>query len=494
MLREAPPPPILTNHQMVSAIKYGLKKTESPKRIIIVGAGMAGLVAASLLKEAGHHIKMLEASDRVGGRVYTIRTPFTDGQYVDVGAMRFPSVHSLTLEYIKKFRLPVNHFINSTPKDLIYVNGIKVRSEVYTHNPDILNYPVLLSEKGQTAQKLIRSAIQPILNFIKQDPKRNWKVVINDFDKYSLDTFLRHNPSGTPLSPGASEMIKVLTSEEGSSDISLLETLRKYIIFLSPNLHYYEIAGGNDQLPKSFLHQLKRDILFQQKMVKVESNQQNVTIHTIHSRTSEPYQISGDIAVIAVPFSVLRFVKVEPKHAFSHNKWKAIRELHYEPAAKMGIQFKRRFWEEEGMRGGKVTTDLPIRFVKYPSHGFGGQKGVVLASYTRGDDALIWDSMSEEERVIQALNELAVIHGKEILREFETGAAHSWVQYPYSAGSFPKFKPVQETDLFPYIPVPEGRVHFAGEHTTTTHGWVQGAIESGIRAAYEINSLQNNHI
>ncbi|MBM7645412.1 monoamine oxidase [Scopulibacillus daqui] len=489
MLREEPQS--LTQEQMVSAIRYGLTKTQTPKKIIIVGAGMAGLVAASLLKGAGHHVKILEASDRVGGRVYTLRTPFSNGQYVDVGAMRFPNVHLLTMAYINKFRLPVNHFINSTPNDIIYVNGIKVRSKLYSRNPDILNYPVSLNEKGKTAQQLIRSAIQPILNFIRQDPKRNWNIVIHDFDKYSLEAFLRHNPVGAPMSPGASEMIKVLTSEEGASEISLMETLRKYMIFSAPDLHYVEVAGGNDRLAKAFLPELKRDILFRHKMVKIKQDDRQVTIHARHTKTLQPYQISGDIAVIAVPFSVLRFVNVEPKHSFSHHKWKAIRELHYEPSAKMGIQFKRRFWEEEGMFGGKVTTDLPIRFVKYPSHGFGQDKGVALASYTRGNDALIWDSISQEERVIQALKELAAIHGKGIIHDFEAGAAHSWVQYPYSAGSFPKFKPGQETELFPYIQIPEGRVHFAGEHTTTTHGWVQGAIESGIRAAYEVNERRD---
>jgi monoamine oxidase len=86
--------PQLSTDQMISIIRNGLKKTQIPKKIIIVSAGMAGLVAASLLKQAGHHVTILEASERVGGRVYTLRSDFRDGQYLEAGAMRIPHTHS----------------------------------------------------------------------------------------------------------------------------------------------------------------------------------------------------------------------------------------------------------------------------------------------------------------------------------------------------------------------------------------------------------------
>jgi monoamine oxidase len=74
--------PELSTEQMLSIIKNGLPKTQNPKKIIIIGAGMAGLVSASLLKQAGHHVTILEASERVGGRIYTLRGDFRDGQYL----------------------------------------------------------------------------------------------------------------------------------------------------------------------------------------------------------------------------------------------------------------------------------------------------------------------------------------------------------------------------------------------------------------------------
>jgi monoamine oxidase len=376
---------------------------------------------------------------------------------------------------------------------MIYVNGIKTRKKNYQQNPDILQYPVASHEKGKTAEELFLLAIKPVVNFINHDPRRNWSVVIKELDKYSLEGFLRDNPVGVSLSPGAVEMIKVLLDYEGFPELSLLDILRDAFIFLNPNIRYYEIAGGNDQLPFAFLPQLREEILFEQKMTKIVQHHNLVTIHSMHTRTSQPFKISGDMAIITIPFTVLRFVEVEPYHSFSHKKWQAIRELHYVPSTKIGIEFQNRFWERERINGGQTATDLPIRFAYYPSHGLGTEgPAVVLASYTWEDDGMPWMSLTKEERVLQALEYLAAIHGKQVYREFVTGTAQTWFLDPYFRGAFSKFKPYQETDLLPYISAPEGRVHFAGEHTSLTHGWIQGAIESGIRVALEVNDLPGN--
>jgi monoamine oxidase len=475
---------------MVEIIRNGLRKSRAPKNVIIIGAGLAGLVSGSLLKDAGHSVTIIEANNRVGGRVYTLRAPFTDGLYLDVGAMRIPESHYLVLEYIQKFGLPVQPFINETPEDTIYVNGIRTWLKSYQQQPDILKYPVAPHERGKTAQELLNMAIQPIFDFINQDPGRNWPLVEREFDKYSMYTFLKYYPHsfGAASSEGAIEMIGVLLGTEGYMEQSFLDILR----FLMPlrAKRFYEIAGGNDLLPRAFFPKLQEDILFRQRVTKIVQHENGVTIHSSHERTLNPYSITGDIVIAAIPFTVMKFIDVEPRNSFSHNKWKAIRELHYVIDTKIGIEFKSRFWERAGQSGGRTITDLPIRFTYYPSHGIGTPgPAVILASYTLGDDVMPWDGLPNEERIRFVLKNLAVIHGDQVYREFVRGTSFSWAQNPYSCGEWAMFKPGQQMELHPYIAAPEGRVHFAGEHTTLSHGWMQGAIESGIRVAVEVNDL-----
>ena len=139
--------------------------------------------------------------------------------------------------------------------------------------------------------------------------------------------------------------------------------------------------------------------------------------------------------------------------------------------------------------GGGSLTDNPNRFMYYPSHPVpGSEGGVVLASYSWADDASRWDSMSDDERYVFALRGLQTLHGRRI-EVFYTGhgQTQSWLRNRYAFGEAAVFTPGQLTQLHLDIPTAEGPVHFAGEHTSLKHAWIEGAVESAVRVALEVN-------
>ncbi|WP_459501189.1 flavin monoamine oxidase family protein [Bacillus sp. C1] len=479
-----------TINEMLTIIDKGLPKPVQPKQIIIIGAGMAGLVSASLLKSAGHHVKILEANNRVGGRIETFRIEGTE-LYFEMGAMRIPYVHTLTMAYIKKFGLQVAPFINRRETDIIYANGRKTTLKQYETNPSILRYPVAMNEEGKTSEELLLLAMRPIIEFIRKDPNKNWAIVEKDFGKYSTAQFLKYYTYqyNTNFSPVAIEMMGVLLDLDGFLERAFVETLR-YIYTLQEESGFCEIPGGNDQLPKAFLPQLQDDIIYNQKLMKLHQNEKGVTAYCRHEETFEYSSITGDLVIVTIPFSTMRFVEIDPFDSISHDKWRAIRELHYMAATKIGIQFKSRFWEEQGQLGGRIITDLPIRYAYYPSHGIGSKgPAMMLGSYTWSYDALLWDGLSKGDRIYYTLQNLATILGSQVYDEFMSGVVKNWTLDPYALGGFAIFQAGQETELHAAIIKPEGKIYFAGDHTTLYHGWIQGAIESGIRAAVEVNQL-----
>jgi monoamine oxidase len=464
----------------IDVVKRGIvKKFEAgkPKKVIIVGAGLAGLAAGYELKRAGHTPVILEAQQRVGGRVYTLRDPFTEGLYAEVGAMRIPRAHSLSMAYIEKFGLEMNDFTMDNPNAYYYIGGHKMRASEAHADPSLMGFEVSPIENGKTSGHMYVAALEPLLGMLEKDGDAAWEEIVVKYDQYSTREFLELNG----WSEGMIEMFGLLANQESVMNSSFLE------LFREDSGNYYtnmiEIQGGTDRLPYAFLPDLKEDIRFGARMTAMDQSPQDVTIHfqTPAGRFSE----TGDYAIITVPFPVLRHVEV--LKPFSRAKNRAIRQLHYDASAKILFQCRRRFWEEDDdIFGGGTITDLPIRNLYYPDHGRETGRGVILASYTWSEDAQRWGSLKPDDRIVQALEDVAEIH-PQIIEEFEVGASWMWHDDEFAGGAFALFDPGQQTLLHDEIVKPEGRIHFAGEHASLYHAWIQGAFESGLRAAIAIH-------
>lgn len=458
--------------------RSGLPETNGQrKKVIIIGAGLAGLTAAYELLQAGHEPIILEAQNRVGGRVYTLREPFTHGLYAEAGAMRIPRVHNLTLAYCEKFGVKLQPFTMGNPQGYYYFQGNKWRAADVNANPSLLPFPLADHELGKTAYKLWGEAIAEIQEALRTHGEAAWTGIAEEFDQFSTREFLEHKG----WSEGAIEMYGLIADQEALMNSSFLELLREDVGGFYEDM--LEIEGGMDNLPNAFLPVLGRYIRFGARMVAIDQSPDAVTVY--YQTATGRFSITGDYAIIAIPFPVLRHIEI--MKPFTRVKQKAIRQLHYDASAKILLQCRRRFWEEDdGIFGGGTVSDLPIRVTFYPDHGQETGRGVILASYTWSEDAQRWGSLSSRDRIEQALENLALIH-PQIRDEAEVGASKMWHDDEFAGGAFALFDPGQQTLLHEAIIATEGRIHFAGEHASLAHAWIQGAIESGLRAALEIH-------
>jgi len=455
-------------------IAKGLPKAAKPLRVIVLGAGMAGLVAAYELLRAGHDPVLLEGRPRVGGRIYTLRDPFAHGLHAEVGAMRIPKAHDLTLAYVNAFKLATIPFTMGNPKAYCHIGGVRRRIE--EAHPAALGFELAPHETGKTYTELWAAAIQPLLDRLDAEGPRCWNWLVENYDNFSTREYLEH----CGWSEGAIEMFGLFANQEALMNASFLELFREEAGRFYEDM--LQIEGGMDLLPRAFMPALAGRIRFGARVVAIEQDATGVGVHYRNAARRQTER--GDYAIVTLPFTVLRHIDATPP--FSRAKQRAIRQLHYDASAKILLQCKRRFWElDDGIFGGGSVTDLPIRNVYYPEQGRETGRGVILASYTWSEDAQRWGSLSPADRVAEAIEQLSLIH-PQIVAEFETGASWMWHDDEFAGGAFALFDPGQQNLLHEAIVAPEGRFHFAGEHASLAHAWIQGSVESGLRAAKEV--------
>ncbi|MFD2565241.1 flavin monoamine oxidase family protein [Aquimarina rubra] len=552
-------------------IKTGFPKPKGKKKdVLVVGAGMAGMVAAAVLRESGHNVTIVEANTRIGGRVKTFRNAEgkkyweDDSLYAEAGAMRLPNFHNMVLEYCKQLDVSLEPFYyvsvdkkealknkeegyvnyekesatfpKKTFNSFLYVNYQQVvQKEYYKKDADInklLHYNVQtnkdpnVSDENQAANILLHNALQPLKDFIAINPVENWPKLIEKLGEYSMRRFLKEF---TNYSENAIEMIAVIQNLESRMSYDFLQSFIEANIIKNDTV-FWQVVGGTDIITESFYkkHELAEITYLDTKMTDLYLRDGKVRISTEIEIKRDPsyYQKIGykkqevpvsemefDEVIVTIPFSAFRMVHVWPK--FSQDKRKAIRELHYDSATKVLVEFKERWWEKDpyNIVGGGTITDLSNRFIYYPSQHINREgNGLMLACYCWADDARKWDSMSHKDRYIYALDNIAVAHAPDDLDEqrrikslsvfnpdapedpeyvdgIKGAATVSWMQNPYAFGEAAIFTPGQLNLLQGSIEKPEwdGKAHFAGEHTSLKHAWIEGAIESGIRAALEVN-------
>ena len=446
----------------------------------MAGAGLAGLSAAFELRKGGHDVTVIEARDRPGGRVFTIRDSFSDGLYAEAGAEIFADTHTFVQQYIKEFDLPVMPAPGSgTLESLYYIRGHRMAETAAG-----INWPIDLpsAEKNASWYALERKYVEPAVKDIGDPLSPGWpsKEILDKYDSVTMAEMLARRGA----SPGAIELLDLGFSDRweavGGPDSSLC-LLRDNAIARTPH-PFQRIRGGNDLLPTAFARALEGRIHYRTALSRIEQTPHGVTATV--SQDGRRHKIAAGYLVCTIPFSVLRSIEVATP--FSDGKQRAIRELSYLPVTRVFLQTRSRFWKSAGLSG-YAATDLPLGTTWDSTEGEPGERAL-LECYTSGSTARALGALSESKRIETLLADLEILFPGMRSQYEQRSASMVWDADPLARGAFAWFKKGQMAELLPHIAKPEGRVFFAGEHTSPWFGWMQGALQSGARAAAEVSA------
>jgi monoamine oxidase len=437
--------------------------------VLVVGAGLAGLCAAYRLREAGKRVIVIEARSVPGGRVRTLRGYFDDGLYAELGAARVAESHEYVLNWLNDLGLSLTPFAPAGA-GIQVLNTHRARSDDEAARerlaPDLHR-----DERGLTSGELLQKYTEGIPEELGHSDVDLSNPRWREYDALTWPAWL----AARGASKGA---IQLMMLGGDSSTFSALFLLQQ--IMLHRDLRqYHKIAGGMDALPRGIAARLGDVVRYNCELVRLERNAAG--LRAICKQEGRTDTIPADRVVLAIPFSTLRRVAIDPP--FSAAKMAILAELFYYEGTRFLLQAKTRFWQAAHLTGG-ARTDGPADIWDMS---FGQRGGRGLISVTTGNTAIEQRlaAMNPAARLAFGVG-LAAPAFPEINASTEKSTIQRWTEEPYARGAFVVFKPGQMTRWAPALSRSEGRVHFAGEHTAPWNGWMEGALWSGERAAQEI--------
>jgi monoamine oxidase len=477
---------------------FKLDGSGSGKSVLILGAGLAGMSAAYELQKLGYRCTILEARERAGGRCWSIRkgsvneevglgvhaAGFEEGQYFNAGPSRIPHHHGLTLHYCKELKVPIQVYNNVNENAYYFSEGkgplsnkkIRVRE---AHN-DMRGWTTELLAKGLDGGKIDAGMSKEdglkLIEYLRAEGGL-------DIDKLYKASARR----GYMESPGPGD--KEGKIGEPQSLLAMLQSglldpdfynVAEYTYELQGTL--FQAVGGMDRIAAAFEQQVGGSIRYQAEVGSIHNQEQGVRV--VYKEKGVSKEEVADLCICTIPLPVLSNID----HNFSSDVSRAIDSVVYMSTGKIGLQFKRRFWEEdEGIYGGITHTNNQLTQLFYPSYDYLGGKGILIGYYNFNEKAIATGNLSYQQREQLALDKGSLIH-PQYRQEFETSFSVSWHKTKYNLGGWALYSADERQTLYKPLLRPEGQVYFAGEHMTYLNAWMAGAFES---ARSVVASLHN---
>lgn len=477
---------------------FQLEGSGKNRHIIILGAGLAGLCSAYELSKLGYRCTILEARKRTGGRLWSIKKgdatkeiehdeqvcKFDDGMYFNAGPSRIPHHHQLTLHYCKELGVPIEIYNNVNEGAYYFSEGkgplsnkkVRIRE---IHN-DVRGYMCELLAKAIDQNKIdaamTREDAQKVIEYLRAEGGL-------DIDKLYKASARR----GYVDPPGAGEKSGKIDDPYKLTDIissGLLDpdfyNVAEYTYELQMTM--FQAVGGNQNISRAFEKKLSNNITFGAEVKSIHNNEKGVAI--TYTEQGKEKIIEGDLCICTIPLPVLSNID----HNFSSDVSRAIDFIPYIQTGKIGLQFKRRFWEEdENLFGGITHTNNELTQIFYPSNDYLGKKGVLIGYYNFNETATKVGALSNAERQGLALEKGSLIH-PQYANEFENAFSVSWHLTPYSLGGWALYSNESRKNLYTALLKPDKNVYFAGEHVTYLTAWMAGAFESARRTVADIHA------
>ena len=487
-----------------STFRTPIRLEGAPKgaSVVVLGAGMAGMCAAYELRKAGYKVKVLEYNDRAGGRnwslyggdVYTElggftqRVEFDRGLYINPGPWRIPHHHLALLHYCKLLNVALEPFV-------------QVNYAAYVHSPDafggkpqryraveadfdgyVAELLAKVTDQGGLDETVTREDRQTLLEAMRQ-----WGALDSRY-RYSKG-LLSSMYRGFDVDPGGG----LDSLPTPSTPLAFRALLKSRLWEAIGAGHGYEFqnmifqpVGGMGMIGKAFGRELEGVIQYNSKVVEIRQSDRGVAVTYQHTRRGgPPEQVHADWCLCTIPASILSQI---PMNVGAPMK-AAINALYYDAAIKIGLQFRRRFWEQDdSIYGGISYTQLPNAVIGYPSTGYLDDcPGVLLGAYTFGPNAVQFTAMPPKERVRKAVEYGAQIH-PQYHREFQNGVAVAWSRVPWTLGCAAHWTPELREKHYDDLCAIDGRIVLAGEHASRIPAWQEGALLSALDAIARLNA------
>ena len=470
--------------------------------VLILGAGLAGLTAALELRAAGYKVQVLEFNSRPGGRNWTLRggdsftelsgatqtCGFEQGLYLNPGPWRIPYHHRAVLDYCKRLGVTLEPFIQLNHNALLHASqgfGGKpqrirdIKTDFQGHVSELLAKVTQQSKLDEAVsvqdKEILLAALQ---SWGALDRNYAYKANLISADHRG---YIRDPGGGLGAAPVAGEPI-------GLSDIlhsQLWRYLRNFALYEFQTTMFQPV-GGMDMIGKAFAREIGDIIRYDTKVTRIQQNDGGVTVSYVDSKApATPQLATADWCVCTIPLSILSQIQIDVGARMKA----AIDAVPYSSSVKIGLQFKRRFWEEdEAIYGGISYTDLPIRQISYPSNDYNRTgRGVLLGAYVYGGaNSYELTAMPPSDRVERAVELGSRLH-PQYRAEFENGIAVAWHRVPFTLGCAGSWTEKMRAEHYDNLCQIDGRIVLAGEHASYIPAWQEGAILSSLDAVARLH-------